>query len=92
MCPVSNARFLLNAANARWVSLYDSLYGANIIPETKGAVKGKTYNPIRGAKVIDYAREILDKYIPLKNQSWKKKVREIECVIKRVLLPWHLRI
>ena len=71
VCPVSNARFLLNAANARWVSLYDSLYGANIIPETKGAVKGKTYNPIRGAKVIDYAREILDKYIPLKNQSWK---------------------
>ena len=56
VCPVSNARFLLNAANARWVSLYDSLYGANIIPETKGALKGKTYNPIRGGKVIDYAR------------------------------------
>ncbi len=71
VCPVSNARFLLNAANARWVSLYDSLYGANIIPETKGALKGKTYNPIRGGKVIDYARELLDKYIPLKNQSWK---------------------
>jgi Malate synthase len=71
VCPVSNARFLLNAANARWVSLYDSLYGTNIIPETKGALKGKTYNPIRGGKVIDYARKILDKYIPLKNQSWK---------------------
>ena len=80
VCPVSNARFLLNAANARWVSLYDSLYGANIIPETKGAVKGKTYNPIRGAKVIDYAREILDKYIPLKNQSWKnlKKIPDVK--------------
>ena len=53
------------------MSLYDSLYGANIIPETKGALKGKTYNPIRGGKVIDYAREILDKYIPLEDQSWK---------------------
>ena len=80
VCPVSNARFLLNAANARWVSLYDSLYGANIIPESKGALKGKTYNPIRGGKVIDFARELLDKFIPLKNQSWKniKKIPFIE--------------
>ena len=80
VCPVSNARFLLNAANARWVSLYDSLYGTNIIPETKGALKGKTYNPIRGAKVIEYAREILDKNIPLNNQSWKdlKKIPNIK--------------
>ena len=54
VCPVSNARFLLNAANARWVSLYDSLYGADIIPETKGALKGNTYNPIRGREVILY--------------------------------------
>ncbi len=72
VCPVSNARFLLNAANARWVSLYDSLYGANIIPETKGALKGTTYNPIRGKKVIEYSRDILDKFVPLKNLSWKK--------------------
>ncbi len=71
VCPVSNARFLLNAANARWVSLYDSLYGTNIIPETKGALKGNTYNPIRGKKVIEYARGILDKFIPLRNGSWK---------------------
>ncbi len=71
VCPVSNARFLLNAANARWVSLYDSLYGADIIQETKGAVKGNTYNPIRGNEVIKYARNILDKYVPLKKQSWK---------------------
>ncbi len=71
VCPVSNARFLLNASNARWVSLYDSLYGANIIPETKGALKGKTYNPIRGKKVIEYARVLLDKFIPLENDSWK---------------------
>ena len=79
VCPVSNSRFLLNAANARWVSLYDSLYGANIIPETKGALKGNTYNPIRGRKVIDYARGILDKFVPIKNQSWKdlKKIPQI---------------
>ena len=71
VCTVSNARFLLNAANARWVSLYDSLYGSNIIPEVKGALKGKTYNPIRGKKVIEYARNLLDRYIPLENNSWK---------------------
>ena len=71
VCPVSNARFLLNAANARWVSLYDSLYGADIIPETKGALKGNTYNPIRGKEVISYARNILDKIIPLRNKSWR---------------------
>ena len=84
VCPVSNARFLLNAANARWVSLYDSLYGSNIIPETKGALKGKTYNPIRGGKVIEYARELLDKYIPLKNQSWKN-IKQIPHVKKKEL-------
>tara|TARA_B100001029_G_scaffold176796_1_gene180335 strand:+ start:1711 stop:3885 length:2175 start_codon:yes stop_codon:yes gene_type:complete len=72
VCPVSNARFLLNAANARWVSLYDSLYGTDVIPEEKGALRGKTYNPIRGKKVIEYARHLLDKYIPLKNTSWKE--------------------
>ena len=79
VCPISNVRFLLNAANARWISLYDSLYGTDIIPETHGALKGKTYNPIRGKKVIEYARNLLDKYIPLKNNSWKdlKKIPEI---------------
>ena len=71
VCPVSNARFLLNAANARWVSLYDSLYGTDVIPETNGAVKGKTYNPIRGKKVIEHARNLLDKFVPLKDKSWK---------------------
>ncbi len=79
VCPVSNARFLLNAANARWVSLYDSLYGTDVIPETSGAVKGKTYNPIRGKKVIEYARNLLDKYVPLKKNSWKdlKKIPKV---------------
>tara|TARA_B100000427_G_scaffold328676_1_gene342388 strand:- start:59 stop:2242 length:2184 start_codon:yes stop_codon:yes gene_type:complete len=71
VCPISNARFLLNAANARWVSLYDSLYGTDIIPETHGALKGKTYNPIRGKRVIEYARNLLDKYIPMNDKSWK---------------------
>ncbi len=79
VCPISNSRFILNAANARWVSLYDSLYGTDIIPETGGALKGKTYNPIRGKKVIDYSRNLLDKFIPLKNTSWKdlKKIPEV---------------
>jgi len=80
VCPISNARFLLNAANARWVSLYDSLYGTDIISEDHGALKGKTYNPIRGKKVIEYSRGLLDKYIPLNNKSWKdlKKTPEVK--------------
>ena len=69
--PIMNARYAINATNARWVSLYDSLYGTDIISETKGAVRGKTYNPIRGKKVIEYARNLLDKYVPLKKGSWK---------------------
>jgi malate synthase len=77
--PISNARYALNAANARWVSLYDSLYGTDVIPETRGAVRGKTYNPIRGERVIRYVRNFLDKYIPLKNGSWKdlKKIPKV---------------
>ena len=69
--PISNPRYALNAANARWVSLYDSLYGTDVIPEARGALRGKTYNPIRGKKVIEHARNLLDKYVPLKNESWK---------------------
>jgi len=69
--PITNERYALNAANARWMSLYDSLYGTDVIPETKGAVIGKIYNPIRGQKVIDYGRDFLDKSVPLENGSWK---------------------
>ena len=67
--PIMNARYTLNAANARWVSLYDSLYGTDIIESEEGG--SERYDPNRGQEVIKYVREFFDKYIPLNGTSWK---------------------
>ncbi len=67
--PVNNARFALNAANARWGSLYDALYGTDVISEANGRERGGAYNPVRGAAVIAYAAEFLDRAVPLASGS-----------------------
>ena len=67
--PIMNARYTLNAANARWMSLYDSLYGTDIIKSDEGG--SERYDPLRGQEVIKYVREFLDNHIPMKDTSWK---------------------
>ncbi len=73
--PVMNARFALNAANARWGSLYDSLYGTNIISDEDGATREGGYNPIRGGKVIEFAKKFLDETIPMQSGSYDQVIQ-----------------
>ena len=81
--PIMNARYALNAANARWVSLYDSLYGTNIIESEEGG--SERYDPNRGQEVIKYVREFFDKFIPIEGTSWKNiaglKVKDKDLII-----------
>lgn len=72
--PITNARFALNAANARWGSLYDSLYGTDVISEENNADRGNIYNPIRGDKVISFAKTFLNNIFPLANSDFTKVV------------------
>ena len=69
--PIMNSRYALNAANARWMSLYDSLYGTDVIEQSEDSVSER-YDPLRGEMVIKYGRDFLDKYFPLKDMSWSK--------------------
>jgi malate synthase len=81
--PVMNARYALNAANARWGSLYDALYGTDVIPEKDGAEKAGAYNPVRGAKVVAYAKVFLDSSCPLSfgSHALAKKYRVTDGVL-----------
>ena len=91
--PIMNARYALNAANARWVSLYDSLYGTNIIESDEGG--SERYDPLRGQEVIKYVREFFDKYIPINGTSWKNiaglKIQNKELIISKDDYEYNLK-
>ena len=81
--PIMNARYTLNAANARWVSLYDSLYGTDIIESEEGG--SERYDPNRGQEVIKYVREFFDKHIPINGTSWKN-IAGLKVVDKNLII------
>ena len=81
--PIMNARYALNAANARWVSLYDSLYGTNIIESEEGG--SERYDPNRGQEVIKYVREFFDKFFPIDGTSWKN-IAKLKVVNKDLII------
>jgi len=81
--PIMNARYTLNAANARWVSLYDSLYGTNIIDSEEGG--SERYDPNRGQEVIKYVREFFDKYIQIEGTSWKN-IASLKIINKELII------
>ena len=91
--PIMNERYALNAANARWMSLYDSLYGTDVIKSEEGG--SERYDPLRGQEVIKYVREFLDKYVPIEKTSWKNisslKVKNGNLVIHKNDFEYKLK-
>ena len=83
--PIMNARFALNATNARWGSLYDALYGTDVIPEDGGASRKGSYNEIRGSKVIEFAKQFLDECFPIEDYFYKD-ISHISIKDKRLVL------
>ena len=81
--PISNARYVLNAVNARFQSLYDSLYGTDVIESEESA--SERYDPERGLEVIKYSKEFLDKHFTLKNNSWKN-VDNLKIINNKLIL------
>ena len=91
--PIMNERYALNAANARWMSLYDSLYGTDVIKSEEGG--SERYDPSRGQDVIKYVREFLDKYIPIEKTSWKNisglKIKKGNLIIDKNEVEYKLK-